>query len=187
MINTRNASTYNTRNNTYANYTYNPLTLQLSNLTSYNSQNIEMQNIDYTYDNVDNITQITNNAQDMNGMGGTYNYNYSYDNLYRLTSANGSWQNYGFEMGMGYSASGNITNKTQTGNTFMNGTDVYINYNRSYNYNNNQPHTLQQINGGELNFSWDANGNLITYNNTNSGTGNIPHPLLGRRKPFYRQ
>ena len=45
-------------NNAWARYSYNPVTLRLNNMRSYNSQNEIMQDIDYTYDNVSNITRI---------------------------------------------------------------------------------------------------------------------------------
>ncbi len=154
-------------NGTYANYTYNPTTLRLSNLTSYNSQDEEMQNINYTYDDVSNITQINNSATAMsNGLGGSSVYNYSYDKLYRLYHAAGQWgNNNNFSLTMKYSASGNITNKTQYAQTTINGSAVTINYNRDYNYGGSQPHAITNINGGKLGFVWDANGNMTKYSN----------------------
>ena len=63
---------------------------------------------------------------------------------------------------MQYSASGNITQKNQYAQTSINGTPATINYTRAYNYNTAQPHAVQQINN-DLNFTWDANGNMTFY------------------------
>jgi hypothetical protein len=44
-----------------------------------------MQEIDYTFDAVNNITGISNVAGVLNnGLGGTYRHAYNYDNSYRL-------------------------------------------------------------------------------------------------------
>jgi RHS repeat-associated protein len=151
-------------NGTYAKYQYNQLNQQLSNLTSFNSLNEQMQNIDYQYDDVNNITSIANNAQTMsNGMGGTYYYNYFYDMNYRLINSSGSFNgSNNFELNMQYSPSGNIIQKAQYAETNINGLPFNINYNRDYSYNITQPHTIEQINN-EISFKWDANGNLINY------------------------
>lgn len=53
-----------------------------------------MQEIDYTFDAVNNITGISNAAGVLNnGLGGDYRHSYNYDNSYRLTSSNGLWDN----------------------------------------------------------------------------------------------
>ena len=151
-------------NNTYANYQYNPLNLQLTNLTSYNSQSEEMQNISYSYDDVNNITSVSNTAnQTSNGMGGNYSYEYTYDFNYRLTESYGSFNGNGFSLNMEYSPSGNITKKQQYAQTSINGNNILIDYRRDYNYNSNQPHAVEQINNNEISFNWDANGNLLDY------------------------
>jgi RHS repeat-associated protein len=154
-------------NATVTKYTYNPTTLQLSNLESFNSQGELMQDINYTYDDVRNISRIRNYAGHMiNGIGGEYEYNYSYDHLYRLTSSQGNGQNQNiFSLNMEYSASGNIIQKNQYAETEINGTPLTIDYERKYNYSTNQPHAIKEINNSELMFEWDANGNMTRYIN----------------------
>jgi RHS repeat-associated protein len=159
-------------NQTYSIYDYNPVTLQLSNLASYNSLGEKMQDINYTYDNVSNITQIQNGANPLsNGMGGKTTYTYGYDELYRLTSATGGWDNNGvrsFSLGMEYSFSGNITRKTQYAETLINGTANTLNYDNYYSYTGTQPHALTEINSGQISTGWDANGNLLHYRDVNN-------------------
>ena len=50
-----------------------------------------MQAIAYKYDGVGNITNITNSAAKINGIGGPYHVDYTYDGLYRMTHAEGNW------------------------------------------------------------------------------------------------
>ena len=53
-------------NQTYSEYTYDPASLRLSNLKTYDNLGSKLQDIFYTYDNVSNITQINNIAQPAN-------------------------------------------------------------------------------------------------------------------------
>lgn len=153
-------------NGTSLKYTYNQTTLRLSNLKSYNGFGEMMQDIDYKYDSVSNITQIKNNAPAMtNGLGGSSEYNYQYDDIYRLENANGIWDKKPFSLAMHYSASGNILNKTQYAQTSINGSAVTIDYNRDYSYNGSQPHAISDIDNQNLRFEWDANGNMTRYYN----------------------
>jgi YD repeat-containing protein len=70
-------------NGTRAEYNYDVLQ-RLVNLKSTSSSGI-MQKIEYTFDHVNNIQSINNVAPMLsNGLGGTYNHNYSYDNIQRI-------------------------------------------------------------------------------------------------------
>ena len=75
-------------------YTYNDLSFNLSNLkvvNTYNNNRCLMDNA-YTYDAVDNVTQVTNTAPiPSTGIGGNITHNYSYDGLYRLQAAEGTY------------------------------------------------------------------------------------------------
>ncbi|MFC2111037.1 RHS repeat domain-containing protein [Bacteroidota bacterium] len=165
-------------NGTRAHYTYDSQTRRLSNLKSYDSQDTLMQNIDYDYDDVGNISDIENFATAVNGLGGVYDYNYEYDSLYRLISSAGSFTdghqtNYPFSLDMTYSASGNISSKELTATTLLNGAITNIDYSRDYNYNQTQPHAIENINdpnsGIDLDMQWDANGNMTQFFNSATG------------------
>ncbi|MBR3577206.1 MAG: RHS repeat-associated core domain-containing protein [Bacteroidales bacterium] len=122
-----------------------------------------MQDITYTYDKANNITQISNAAGIVNTLGDTYSYDYTYDSLYRLTYSFGSvgrgkpLANY--TLNMQYEADGRITQKNQSGRTRLNGTVRTFNDSKNYTYNTSQPHTLQTV--GSTNYQWDANGNMV--------------------------
>ena len=129
-----------------------------------------MQDIAYTYDSVGNIQRIENGAGTLsNGLGGTYSSNYEYDDLYRLTGANGWW--YGevmsYQMQMEYYPNGRIRRKQlnalsyeQTGTSSSTQTILYDNF---YHYNNLQPNTLSSIGDSEQQFGWDASGNMTRH------------------------
>ena len=166
-------------NGTYATYDYDTLQ-RLEHLASYTSGGDTMQEINYTFDGVNNITQIVNGAGTLlNGLGGTYESNYTYDNLYRLKNSIGYWDNgatYGYQLELDYSPDGRILKKTQTASQLLNGNPTSISYENSYTYNNSsQPHTLTHVDdNGNVNqdFEWDANGNLVFHD----------HEFLGSRK-----
>lgn len=123
----------------------------------------------YDYDDVDNIVRITNDAPvpPSNLMGGKSDYQYTYDDLYRLTNVAGKFlgssheHRYSFEMK--YDNLFNITYKKQVHErkgyaelewAIRNQTT----YEYNYNYNpNGKPHASVHI--GERAFSYDANGN----------------------------
>ena len=129
-----------------------------------------MQDIAYTYDSVGNILRIENAAGMLtNGLGNPYYNQYTYDDLYRLTGANGWW--YGevmsYQMQMEYHPNGRIRRKQlnalsyeQTGTSSSMQTILYDNF---YHYNNLQPNTLSFIGDSEQQFGWDASGNMTRH------------------------
>lgn len=151
-------------NGTRTIYTYNNLNQQLTNLTSYDAYNNEMQNIFYLYDDAKNITTIANAGEyTSGGLGGEYLYSYTYDDLYRLVYAEGSFETYNngtlpFKMSMEYSPSGNITNKEVCAILYINGSKQSIAYSNNYSYNK-RPHTVSDA--GDFSYDWDNNGNMI--------------------------
>ncbi len=151
-------------NGTYSTYEYNPVNRRLDNLKSYEYSGLLMHDIIYSYDNVGNIIQQENYGDNVNGnSGGEYVYEYVYDQLYRLTNAGGYFEDASFgtinySLDMNYSPSGNITNKSISAETIINGSQNSISYSNDYTYANT-PHTPNEIGGN--NFEWDANGNMI--------------------------
>ena len=104
-------------NGTKSCYHYDIL-LRMDTLWSWNgtASHNPMQAIAYTYDGVGNITNITNSAAKINGIGGPYHVDYTYDGLYRMTHAegwHGSESNF-YDMQMGYYPNGRIQHKKLT-------------------------------------------------------------------------
>jgi len=155
-------------NGTKTEYTYDAITRRLSKLRSFNSSNTLMQDISYTYNNIGNISSQANSANDINGLGGAYTYNYTYDDISRLTSSSGDFgETADFVLNMTYSASGNITSKDLTATTVLNGISTSIDYNNDYNYNTSQPHTINRISDNAVTtheITWDENGNMTYLN-----------------------
>ena len=150
---------------------------RLINLQSYTATTATpselMQNIDYTYDAVSNITSIENFAGILaNGLGGSYNNHYKYDNLYRLIYSTGNWDGthpVHYKTLLEYLPNGRIDKKytdaliyqqTAYSNSVSN-----VFYDNSYHYNTTgQNNTLSYIDGGPYQeFEWDAKGNMIYH------------------------
>ena len=128
-----------------------------------------MQDIAYTYDSVGNILRIENGAGTLsNGLGGTYSDTYTYDNLYRLSFAEGSWlgnHSLQYETASEYEKNGRIAWKSLSASTWLNGHLATELYSNEYHYNNpGQPNTLSDINeeSGQQ-FEWDALGNMTRH------------------------
>ena len=142
-------------NGVTTNYTYDNLQ-RLNTLQTY-SNNASLQKISYSFDLEDNITRVENTAGGANGLGGAYVNTYNYDDLYRLTAANGSYagNNTTYSLEMTYTPAGRLCSKLQdytaTANTY-----AYA--------PNAKPHAVRRYYNGltnELyNLLWDANGNL---------------------------
>ena len=160
-------------NGTVTDYSYDVL-LRLSHLRSVCADGT-MQDIDYDYDSVSNINFIENHAGALpSGLGGTYRSDYSYDNLYRLISANGEWhgnKDLYYETFSDYEMNGRISRKTLIANTWMNGNYSTEDYDNEYHYaNSSQPNTLTDIVGdAQQSFEWDLKGNMVFHHNEKAG------------------
>jgi RHS repeat-associated protein len=141
----------------------------------------------YAYDAVSNVLSVTNSAQP-DGLGGQMTHKYSYDNLYRLTSAAGTYtgtgqKKAGYSLKMSYDNLHNIVSKkqdlSQTNVQFTG--NLFAGYNLDYEYSTEHPHQIKTIadnnyrsesgiSSEELgvketqNYTYDANGNLIYVN-----------------------
>jgi len=169
-------------NNTETFYNYSPELRRLQNLNVKASDGQSMFNNAYSYDKVGNITNITNEAgfNNINYLGGTYNHNYTYDNLNRLAKANGSFTGYEDKSSVGYSEynldmqynnTHGITHKKQV-HTIQNETTVHENtYSNKYQYMENTHKTIaitNDENGTVDEFKYDANGNMRANWNANN-------------------
>ena len=147
-------------NGTHVEYTYDDLH-RLVKLTSYTSDGTPMQQINYTFDNVSNVTSIVNNASAVNSLGGGYKNNYYYDKLYRLTSSGGGGETGNYNMGMGYTPSGRIIWKKKNAKSVTLADDAYMHYSYCDDY---QPHAVRHIfdeeNMTHCDLRWDPAGNL---------------------------
>ena len=163
-------------NNTYTEYQYD-LLMRLTHLYSENGQGEAMQDIEYVYDDVDNITDIHNNSIVLiNGLGGDYWSHYDYDDLYRLSHAEGNWNSgqLNFQLNMLYHQNGRIEHKDLYAEVMDHTGSVSVtDYANDYLYNTVQPNTLDQvidnISDSHQIFSWDAAGNMTNHNNVNDG------------------
>jgi RHS repeat-associated protein len=159
-------------NGTKTTYSYEPDRRMLKNLTAKTgTQRLFMDNV-YTYDNINNVSSLKNNAPipSPNLMGGTSEYTYNYDDLYRLTTATGSYKSandeHTYNLAMAYNSVGGITNKTQS--HLRKGVEQKkTTYNSTYTYGQTQPHTPVHI--GDQTYTYDANGNQAGWTDDRSG------------------
>jgi len=165
-------------NGTETNYTYESLRRRLQNLVATTGNGRRMMDNTYTYDKVDNILGLTNNAPvpSSNLMGGPTQYSYTYDDLYRLTTATGQYkaphEDDRYSMTVEYNSVGSITRKTQTNDKSPNGNNNWIpqkktTYDYSYTYDTKQPHSATHI--GRQTYTYDADGNQTGWTDDQTG------------------
>jgi len=161
-------------NGTYTQYIYEPLNQRLSNLESREASGLILQTINYNYDNLGNITSISNASDNVgygNDMGGQYSMEYTYDELYRLSTSTGNFESYNFgqltnSLSMSYSSSGNILSKEVYADVEIGGSVQTLSYSNTYTYSN-RPHAVTST--GANDYEWDANGNLTRRYNSSNG------------------
>jgi RHS repeat-associated protein len=159
-------------NGTKTTYNYEPGRRRLKNMTAQTSaKRLFMDNV-YTYDKVNNILNLTNNAPvpTPNLMGGSSEYNYSYDDLYRLTTASGTFKgandDHAYTLSMSYNSVGGITQKNQN-HTRKGTVEKKTTYDMTYTYGQDQPHAPIHI--GQQAFTYDANGNQLGWKDDKTG------------------
>nr|WP_264085164.1 SpvB/TcaC N-terminal domain-containing protein [Kibdelosporangium phytohabitans] len=99
-------------------YTYDQADRRLATLRSKSAGGAEFQNLGYTYDNVGNISTLTNTTPQNPVIGGPSSQTFGYDDLYRLTSASGQYttkdnQQDKYTLALAYDSIHNTTTKTQ--------------------------------------------------------------------------
>jgi RHS repeat-associated protein len=138
--------------------------LKLMNVTSGSSMIMDNE---YSYDLVGNILEISNSAVAEGKIGGTTSNNYSYNELYRLTSASGEFNGLNtsekYSLSMQYDLIGKILHKEQI-HSNNNEDQAATTYDLFYKYGGVQPSAATEI--GERLFSYDANGNLKGWQDT---------------------
>lgn len=127
---------------------------RLKNIKSSSSTIPNLQNISYIYDKVGNVLEVVDTSANIASKKSVY----TYDNLYRLISADitntGNLSNY--SQTFSYSPIGNITAKSDNTGAYQYNGSVSVG-----NYAN--PHAITNI--GSKTYTYDKNGNLL------SGTG----------------
>ena len=76
-------------------YRYDAKTRRLAQLRTNQTNGIALQDLQYGYDRVGNILSLDNNVlvpTKPSALGGSVKQSFGYDELYRLTSANGDYQ-----------------------------------------------------------------------------------------------
>ncbi|NUQ24995.1 MAG: hypothetical protein HUU34_13670 [Saprospiraceae bacterium] len=156
-------------NGTVTKYAYEPERRRLSALQVTNPAGRTFMDNTYVYDPVDNIVGMSNSGQAFHlQLGGPSKYSYIYDNLYRLSAANGEWEAVNrrdsFSLRLEYDNLHNITRKNQSHwrDTILQAETTYDNY---YQYEGAKPHAPSKI-GGRL-YNYDANGNLSAWRGEN--------------------
>jgi len=165
-------------NGTETFYEYEPERRRLHNMVTETATNRKMMDNVYTYDKVNNILRLQNNAEipASNLMGGQTDYNYTYDDLYQLTNATGSHKGSNHEnkynLAMTYNSVHSIVRKEQ--NHQFKDYDVtswsprnQTTYTADYAYGQTQPHAPTHI--GDKTYTYDANGNQTAWTDDNSG------------------
>ena len=167
-------------NGAHTYYQYDML-MRLLHLNSENGQGEVMQEIDYSYDSVGNITDILNNAGVLsNGLGGDYWNHYDYDNLYRLSHAEGDWNGgqLNYHLDMHYFPNGRIRHKDLYADVMDHtGAVTVTDYEKSYLYHSAQPNTLKVVRdvltGHHQYFYWDAAGNMTDHHDFEPGCARL--------------
>jgi RHS repeat-associated protein len=156
-------------NGTEMTYAFEPGRRRLKNLTTKTAAGRLVMDNTYTYDREDNILNVVNNAPvpPNNLMGGKSNYQYTYDDLYRLTGTAGTFggsnQEHRYTLAMAYDNLSSITSKSQVHEKKANNSPNWVlqnqtSYNYTYHYNpGGQPHAAVHV--GDRGYTYDANGN----------------------------
>ncbi|HEX6683468.1 MAG TPA: SpvB/TcaC N-terminal domain-containing protein [Candidatus Limnocylindrales bacterium] len=163
-----------TGNGTRTRYTYNAADRRLDNMHARLANGYVFDNLNYQYDDAGNVTAIQNDTLPPSGpevgmqVGGPSQQTFRYDDLYRLTHAEGSYQSrkphldrYRFDLS--YDSIHNLTNKNQVHELVSLSnvkTDQKLTYNYNYAYNGPQPHAPTTI--GIFTLAYDANGNQVS-------------------------
>ena len=180
---------------------------RLSNL-AVNSGGTSIKDNAYTFDAVSNVLSVANNASlPANGnAGGQMSHTYTYDGLYRLATATGTYtgadnKSASYTLSMGYDNMHRITSKRQhltQDNVQFNGT-LNVGYDLSYTYSSEEGKKFQLESVKDVNYrteetpegnnvenghvySYDKNGNLVYVNTSRMMKDGHRDNSVGERK-----
>ena len=171
-------------------YSYDPQRRRLQNLAVNAGGKTIMDNA-YGYDVMSNVLSVVNKAAipEKGKAGGQMSHSYTYDPLYRLSTASGTYKGAdnktaSYTLAMGYDNMHRITSKRQhltQRNVQFNGT-LNAGYDLTYTYNSDEGKKFQLANVRDINYrteetptdsmdinnghkyTYDANGNLVYIN-----------------------
>ena len=167
-------------------YSYDASTRRLAALTATRQGNTLFQNLAYSYDKVGNILGLANNVAvpPPNVYGGPTSQSFAYDDLYRLTHAEGTFQfsfsptkTHTYTMDMGYDTIHDIVSKNQLHTivqpSLVPVTQKKTSYNFAYAYNPSgatsvRPHAPNHI--GLRTYTYDLDGNQTGWTHDTNGT-----------------
>ena len=189
-------------------YTYDPQRRRLQNLTVNSGGNTIMDNA-YTYDAVSYVLSVVNGASvpQSGKAGGQMAHTYTYDALYRLVSATGTYtgadnKTASYTLAMGYDNMHRITSKRQIltqNNVQFNGT-LNTGYDLTYTYGTDAGKKFQLANVNDVNYrteetpsesenvnnnhayEYDANGNLVYVNTGRTKKDGVADEKTAERK-----
>ena len=189
-------------------YTYDPQRRRLQNLTVNSGGNTIMDNA-YTYDAVSNVLSVVNGASvpQSGKAGGQMAHTYTYDALYRLVGATGTYtgadnKTASYTLAMGYDNMHRITSKHQIltqNNVQFNGT-LNAGYDLSYTYGTETGKKFKLANVKDVNYrteetpsesenvnnnhayEYDANGNLVYVNTSRTKKDGVSDEKTTERK-----
>jgi RHS repeat-associated protein len=157
-------------NGVVSRYSYDPFTRRLKDLITLGGEGQILQNLDYDYDRVGNITATKNsNFITRDDQSKTVTQGYGYDDLHRLISADGNYRHSAdhvdrYSSNYSYSGIGNILGKQRL-HEYHNPLDggssrrPHTSIDFDYAYTGAQPHAVTHVDGKT--YSYDSNGNLI--------------------------
>lgn len=189
-------------------YTYDPQRRRLQNLTVNSGGNTIMDNA-YTYDAVSNVLSVVNGASvpQSGKAGGQMAHTYTYDALYRLVGATGTYtgadnKTASYTLAMGYDNMHRITSKRQIltqNNVQFDGT-LNAGYDLTYTYGTDTGKKFQLANVKDVNYrteetpsesenvnnshvyEYDANGNLVYVNTSRTKKDSMADEKTAERK-----
>ena len=189
-------------------YTYDPQRRRLQNLTVNSGGNTIMDNA-YTYDAVSNVLSVVNGASvpQSGKAGGQMAHTYTYDALYRLVGATGTYtgadnKTASYTLAMGYDNMHRITSKRQilTQNNVQFNGSLNAGYDLTYTYGTDTGKKFQLANVKDVNYrteetpsesenvnnnhayEYDANGNLVYVNTSRTKKDGIADEKTAERK-----
>jgi RHS repeat-associated protein len=164
-------------NNTKTKYEYNPLNFRLTRiLTTRNTGNDALQDLNYSYDAVGNIIQQTDNAQQtfyFNNQVVTPTGTYEYDALYRLLTATGRENG---SLNVPTSADIPISIPVPYGNNL---TDL-VNYTQNFVYDKlGNIQSVSNVNKWTRDYIYDSNTNRLLKHDTQQAADDYAYDVHG--------
>jgi RHS repeat-associated protein len=173
-------------NGTETDFSYNEDTRQAKRMELYTSDNnstasqIKILDKAYEYNGLGMISSISNSASHLgtsvpyNDLGGSYAFNYTYDDHGRLTTVdNSSWTGsdgtWNYSLNMSYASDGRILSKDQGFIHLSGKVHNTKDYTLNYTYNTTgEVHQLMQIteDGNAIDFTYNARGGIKSVDNS---------------------